>query len=100
LGPDDFGRFRADLAKTRKAVALGNEINRTRTLFRYGFVNQLIAVPAKYGDKFGKPKPSQVRRERRENRDANGVLVQRELESRRFSVSGLKGIGFTGSSPL
>ena len=72
LGPDDFGKLRAKLAERRAAVALRNEMQRVRSVFRHGLVNGLMEAPVRYGSKFGKPELKQVRRERREKRDAHG----------------------------
>ena len=82
LGPDDFGKLRAKLAERRAAVALRNEMQRVRSVFRHGLVNGLIDGQVRYGSKFGKPELKQVRRERREKRDAYGKRMFEATEIR------------------
>ena len=55
LKPEDFGKYRAELARTLGPTSLGNEINRCRILFRYAYTADLITAPIKYGDEFGRP---------------------------------------------
>lgn len=55
LKPEDFGKYRAELAKTLGPTSLGNEVNRCRILFRYAYTADLIAAPIKYGDEFDQP---------------------------------------------
>ena len=55
LASDDFLRFRAELAKTRGVVALGNEINRARVVFKFAFDEGLIDSPVRYGSSFKRP---------------------------------------------
>ena len=42
LRSDDFEALRADIAKTRAAVSIGNEIQRTRIVFKYAYDAGLI----------------------------------------------------------
>jgi integrase len=72
LKPDDFDKLRAKLAETRAAVALGNEVMRIRSVFKYGFKNDLIPHEVKYGSGFGKPDPKVALRERRMHREEHG----------------------------
>ena len=55
LTADDFGRFRAELAKTRGPVALGNSIQHVRTIFKYGYDAGLMDKPIRFGPEFVKP---------------------------------------------
>lgn len=55
LRADDFEELRAAMAKTRGPVALGNEIQRMRVVFKYAFDSHLITAPVKYGPTFRKP---------------------------------------------
>jgi hypothetical protein len=48
----DFERLRAVLTKTRKAVALGNEIQRVRSVFAFAFKDRLITSPVNFGASF------------------------------------------------
>lgn len=47
LSPDDFERLRAALAKVRGPVALGNEINRCRMIFKFAFDEGMIDRPVR-----------------------------------------------------
>ena len=49
LASEDFEKLRADLAKTRRPVALGKEIQRTRVVFKYAYDAGLIDKPIRYG---------------------------------------------------
>ena len=55
LVADDFERLRSKLAKTRGPVALGNEIQRVRSVFKYAYDQSLIDRPVRYGQGFKKP---------------------------------------------
>jgi integrase len=66
LVPHDFEAFRVDLSKRLGAVALGNTIQRIRSVFKYAFDSNLIPQPVRCGESFNKPKKSVVRRERAE----------------------------------
>ena len=61
LRAEDFGRFRAQLAKIRGPVALGNEIQRVRTIFKYGYDAGLIDKPVRFGPEFVKPSHKAIR---------------------------------------
>jgi integrase len=64
LASDDFEAFRAQLAKIRGPVALGNEIQRVRVLFKYGFDAGLIDRPVRYGSSFKRPNKKTLRKAR------------------------------------
>ena len=64
LTGEDFSALRADLAKNRGPVSLGNEIQRIRTVFKWAFDNALIDKPVRYGTMFDKPDATAVRRAR------------------------------------
>jgi integrase len=55
LAADDFERLRAELAKRMGPGPLGNEIQRVRVVFKYGYDAGLIAKPVRYGPGFKKP---------------------------------------------
>jgi integrase len=61
LGGADFDHLRRCLAKTRGPVALGNEINRVRILFKYGYDAGLIDRPVRYGASFKRPAKKVIR---------------------------------------
>lgn len=64
LKPEDFEKFRAELAKVLGPVALGNEIGRVRVVFKYASDNRLIPQPVAYGQAFKKPTRKVLRKER------------------------------------
>ncbi len=67
LASDDFLHFRTELAKTRGVVALGNEINRARVVFKFAFDEGLIASPVRYGSSFKRPNRKTLRAARHAN---------------------------------
>ena len=64
LTPEDFAEFRAALAQTRGPTALGNEIQRGRTVFKFAFDNRLVIRPVHFGTSFDKPSAKSVRKAR------------------------------------
>jgi integrase len=64
LASDDFEFLRADIAKTWGPVRLGNEVQRVRSVFKYGFEAGLIEKPIRYGPQFKKPSKSVMRKHR------------------------------------
>lgn len=54
LTPADFEDLRADIASTRKAVALSTEVQRCRTILKFAYDHGLIAHPVRYGSSFSK----------------------------------------------
>ena len=64
LRPEDFESLRVDIAEKRGAVALGNEINRCRVLFKFAYDSDLIERPVKFGNTFKKPSKRVLRIER------------------------------------
>jgi integrase len=67
LAPDDFARLRKSIAKTRGVVALGNEVQRVRTVFKYAYDEGKIEKPVRYGQSFTKPSRKNVRKARLAN---------------------------------
>ena len=55
LEPDDFGRLRGRAAKRLGPYALAKFVQMVRTLFAFGFANDHLPVPVKYGTQFDKP---------------------------------------------
>lgn len=76
----DFERLRSSLAKVRGPVSLGNEIQRIRTLFKYGHDAGLIEKPVRFGPMFRKP----GRRRMREVRHAAGPRLFTAEELRKI----------------
>ncbi|MBI1913228.1 MAG: integrase [Planctomycetes bacterium] len=64
LAADDFEALRDAMAKQWGPVRLGNEIQKVRTVFKYGFEAGLIETPVRYGPQFKKPSASVLRRHR------------------------------------
>ncbi|MCL4205542.1 MAG: tyrosine-type recombinase/integrase [Pirellulaceae bacterium] len=79
LRPADFERFRQSLASTLGVVALKNEINRTRIVFKYGFDQRLIDRPVHYGQSFDKPAAKAIRKSR--NEAGPNLLEAAEVQS-------------------
>lgn len=65
LTASDFGVFRSRLAKTLGPVALGNEIGRVRSIFKYGYEAGLLEHPIRFGPEFCKPPKRSIRLARR-----------------------------------
>lgn len=55
MGPAEFQALRGKLAKVRKAVALGNEIQRVRSIFKFGYDSGHLTTPARFGSHFRRP---------------------------------------------
>ena len=60
----DFAALRVELAKTLGPVALGIEIQRVRSLFKYGYEKGLIDQQVRYGTALQKPSRKTLRKER------------------------------------
>jgi integrase len=67
LAAHDFEKLRADMAKQWGPVRLGNEIQKARTVFKYGYEAGLIDKPVRYGPGFRKPSAAVMRRHRAKN---------------------------------
>ena len=64
LGAEDFDELRSKLAKTRGPVALGNEIQRVRVVFKYAYDAGLVDRPVRFGPMFKRPSKKTLRRAR------------------------------------
>jgi integrase len=64
LAADDFEALRARMAERWGPVRLGTEIQKVRTVFKYGFEAGLLGQPARYGPQFKKPSAGVMRRHR------------------------------------
>ncbi len=82
LAPDDFRKMRAKLAKTRGPVALGNEITRVRSVFRFAFDEGLILAPVRFGQGFAKPRKEVADAAREKKRADNGLRMLEASELR------------------
>lgn len=92
LAPADFGRLRKILARTRGAVALRNEMQRVRSIFKFAFDQGLILTPIRYGQSFDKPKLDTVRKAREAHREKFG--------DRMFEADELRAILAESKQPL
>ena len=61
LRPIDFVGFRSYLSKGRGVVALANEVNRCRVVFKFAYDSDLVSVPVKYGSNFKRPAKGKLR---------------------------------------
>jgi integrase len=80
LASDDFERLRAELAKARGPVALGNEVQRVRVVFKYAYDAGLIDRPMRYGPTFKRPSKKVLRAARH----AKGPRMFEAAEIRRL----------------
>jgi integrase len=64
LADSDFASLRATMAKRLGPVALGVFIQRTRTVFKFGYESGLLEVPIRYGQGFDKPARRVLRKQR------------------------------------
>jgi integrase len=61
LASDDFESLRASISTTWGPVALGNEIQRVRVIFKYAHDAGLIDLPVRYGPQFKRPSKKVMR---------------------------------------
>jgi integrase len=80
LASEDFERFRASLAKTWGPTTLGNEVQRVRAVFKYGYDAGLIDQPVRYGPGFKRPSKKTIRL----HKAANGPCMFNAEEIRRM----------------
>ena len=78
LAADDFDKLRVSIAKKWGPVRLGNEIQRVRSVFKYGYDAGLIDRPVRFGPSFKKP----TRKVLRLNRAKNGSRMFEAAEIR------------------
>ncbi len=71
LVADDFRRLRAQIAKHWGSIRLSNEIQRVRSIFKYGYDAGLFDKPVRFGPDFKKPSAKVLR----QNRAAAGPRV-------------------------
>jgi integrase len=67
LKPADFETYRKVLADRYGVVALRNEINRCRSVFKYASDNRLIDRTVSYGQAFNRPSANTLRKARHES---------------------------------
>ena len=67
LAAGDFETLRRSLSSTRGPVALGNEIQRVRSVFKYGYEAGVVDTPIRFGPGFKKPNRRMIRQARHAN---------------------------------
>ena len=92
LDSDDFEKLRRSLAKTRGPVAIGNEVNRIRGVFKYGYEAGLIERPVRFGPNFKRPTRKTLRKHRQKKQATNG--------KRMFPADELRKIIDAASQPM
>jgi integrase len=90
LEPTDFETLRADFGITWGPVRIGNEINRTRMFFRYGFEIGIISRPVKFGPGFKRPSRKKLRTVRALARHKDGARMFSAEELRRIIDAALQ----------
>ncbi len=80
LASADFEKLRAHIARTYGPVTLGNEVQRIRVVFKYGFDAGLVDKPVRYGPTFKRPSKKVLRKER----NKNGIRMFEAAEIRRI----------------
>jgi integrase len=64
LVANDFARLRRDVAKQWGPVRLANEIQRVRSIFKFGYDSGLLDKPPRFGPAFKKPSAKVLRQNR------------------------------------
>lgn len=108
LRPEDFARLRARLAERLGPVALGNAVQRVRTMLRWAYESGLIDTPPRFGPGFAKPAARVVRlaRARRGSRligadDLRRLIEMADGQLRAMILLGINcGFGQTDCSEL
>ena len=108
LTPDDFERLKANLAKTRSPVTVGNEVNRVRVLFNWAFEQGLTEKPVRFGPVFRRPPKRVIRLEKTkkgprkfEAKDLRRIIRAANLPLRAMILLGINaGLGNTDVSNL
>lgn len=92
LKPADFAKLRSDISKTRGIVALGNEIQRIRSVFKFAREAELIEKAMNFGPNFEKPDKRALRIHRQKQ--------QREHGKRMFEAAEIRTILATAGQPM
>jgi integrase len=64
LRPEDFDALRATFARTWGPVAVGNEVQRVRVLFKFAYDTLLVDKPVRFGPGFKRPSRKMLRQAR------------------------------------
>lgn len=92
LAADDFETLRAEIAKTRGHLSLGNEVQRVRVVFKYSYDAGLIDRPIRNGPTFKRPSKKTLRLDRNSKQRAN--------DKRTFDAADLRMIINAAEQPL
>jgi integrase len=88
ISPDDFGRLRAKFADGHGPVYTGDQVQRTRAVFKYGHEAGLLSAPMRFGPEFIKPSRKNVR------------LAKRDAPKRLFTPAEIHGLLKHASVPM
>lgn len=108
LRPEDFQKHRERLAAKLGPVPLSNEIQRVRTIFKWGYESRLLAQPMVYGPDFRKPTRATMRKARHakgkrmlEAAELRTVLQFADVQARAWSLLAINcGFGNTDVAEL
>lgn len=96
--PEDFGRLRGELAKTRGPLALSADITKVKGLFKFGYEEGLLDRLPRYGPGFAKPPKRSVRMARAgrgtrmfEPEEISKLLANAGVQMRAMILLGLNG---------
>jgi integrase len=83
LEPSDFDALRAAIAERLGPVALGNEVNRVRMVFRYAYEATMIDSPVRFGPHFKRPsaKALRIAKEERGDKLFTAAEIRKLLDS-------------------
>ncbi len=106
--PEDFGRLRGELAKTRGPLALSADITKVKGLFKFGYEEGLFDRLPRYGPGFAKPPKRSVRMARAgrgtrmfEAKEISRLLANAGLQMQAMILLGLNcGMGNTDVAAL
>jgi integrase len=84
LSPADFEGLRGSFSKTLGVVALGNAVQRVRSVFKYAYDSGLIDTPIRFGPGFKKPSRKALRLSRAAKQNANGLRMIEAAELRKI----------------
>jgi integrase len=83
----DLAEYRASLAKTRGLYALGNEISKARVVFNFGWHEDLLDKPVKFGTVYKRPSRKSMRIDRAKKQATNGKRMM-EADQIRLMLDG------------
>ena len=75
LAASDFETFRCALSESLGPVALANAITRVRMIFKFGYDDNLVERPMRYGQSFRKPASAVLRKSRHNKKDKHGARM-------------------------